>query len=108
MPLYPPTPGTTTATPMGSMGILVTNPGAIANGYSWTYTSSSKAFPAYTPVPANAAYIGGLLDLLSAARLSDLNALRVAVENLRVFTENLAKQHNQVSLDLAAAGLIST
>jgi hypothetical protein len=107
MPLYPPTPGTTTATPMGSMGILATTPGAISNGYSWTYTASAKTFPAYTPIPVSTAYAGGLLDLLSAARLADLNALRAAVENLRVFTENLAKQHNQISLDLAAAGLIS-
>ena len=108
MPLYPGTASTTPATPVGAMGLMVTNPSAVPTGYSWVYNSAGKTLPAYTPNTQASAYTGGLLDLLQAARLSDLNTLRVAVENLRVFTENLAKQHNQISRDLAAAGLIST
>lgn len=92
---------------MGALGIMVTTPGAASTGYSWTYTPSTKGFPAYTATPVNSAYLGGLLDLLQAARLADLNSVRVALENLRVFTENLAQQHNAVSLDLKAAGLIN-
>jgi len=91
------------------------NPPAVAHvhpqpdtGYSWTYTGSAKALPAYTPDIENVAYTGSLLDLSQAGRLTDLNALRVAVENLRVFTENVAKQHNQVTQDLISYGIIST
>ena len=40
------------------------------------------------------------------AKLSDLNALRVACENLRAFTEDLAQQHNSLIADLKALGLI--
>jgi hypothetical protein len=90
------------------MGLLATTPGAVSTGYSWVYSAAAKPLPAYTSAVKSSAYTGGLLDLLQAARLSDVNDLRVAYENLRVFTENLAKQHNQVSLDLAAAGIIST
>ncbi len=106
MPLVNP-PSGAGATPVGSMGIMATNPGAVNTGYSWTYNTAAKGFPAYTPNVQNTAFLGGLLDLLQAARLADLNTTRVALENLRVFTENLAKQHNQISLSLAEAGLIS-
>jgi hypothetical protein len=106
MPLWSAFP-VSAGTPVGSMGLLATTPGAVSTGYSWTYNTAAKAFPAYTPNVQSSAYVGNLLDLTQALRLTDGNALRVALENLRVFTENLAKQHNQVSLDLAAAGLIS-
>jgi hypothetical protein len=105
MPLTNPPSGT--AVPMGSLGIMATTPAAVPTGYSWTYNTAAKTFPGYTPNTQTTAFTGGLLDLTIAAKLADLNTLRVAVENLRVFTENLAKQHNQVSLDLLAAGLIS-
>jgi hypothetical protein len=109
MPLEnPPSTGGAAGTPVGAMGLLATNPAAVSTGYSWSYTASAKAFPSYTAQAKTSSYSGGLLDLLQAARLSDLNDLRVAVENLRRFTEALAQQHNAVSLDLAAAGIIST
>lgn len=89
------------------MGILATTPGAVTTGFTWTYNASNKTFPAYTPNVENVAFTGGLLDLLLAAKVTDLNNLRVAVENLRVFAENLAQQHNAVSIDLRNSGLIS-
>jgi hypothetical protein len=75
-------------------------------GYSWAYTDKAKSLPSYTANVQGSAYSGGLLDLLQAARLTDLNTLRVAVENQRVLTENLAKQYNQLCQDLIALGLI--
>jgi hypothetical protein len=106
MPLYPPSTSGA-STPVGVMGLLATTPSAVTTGYTWTYAAQAKAFPAYTSNPQGAAYAGGLLDLLQAARLTDLNAVRVAMENLRVFTENLAQQHNAISIALRDAGLIS-
>lgn len=94
-------------TPVGSMGLIAQAPAAAPAGFSWTYNTQSKALPAYTPVVMNTAFTGGLLDLLQAARLSDLNALRLAVENLRVFAEALTHQHNAISIALRDAGLIS-
>jgi hypothetical protein len=107
MPLYPPPAPVSSATPVGTMGLLATTPTAVTTGYTWTYATQAKAFPAYISNPQGAAYVGGLLDLLQAARLTDLNAVRVAMENLRVFTENLAQQHNAISIALRDAGLIS-
>jgi hypothetical protein len=107
MPLTNPPTGSG-GVPIGALGLMATTPASVSTGYSWVYGSAAKSFPAYTPATRSSAYTGGLLDLLQAAKLTDINDLRVAIENLRVFTENLAKQHNQVSLDLAAAGIIST
>lgn len=106
MPLSP--VPVSSATPVGSMGLLATNPGAVTTGYSWTYAAQDKAFAAYTPIPVTTAYVGSLLDLSQAGRLTDLNALRLAVENLRVFAEDLAQQHNSISIALRDAGLISS
>ncbi len=83
-------------------------PTAVSTGYSWGYTQESKTLPTYSSTSLNTPFVGGLLDLLSAARLTDLNATRAAYENLRQFTEALAKQHNQLCRDLIAAGIIST
>jgi hypothetical protein len=106
VPLIVPFSGS--GTPTGALGLLATNPGAVTSGYAWTYSSKAKTLPAYTSTPLNSAFTGGLLDLLQAARLSDLNTTRAAYENLRVFTESLANQHNQLCADLVAAGIIST
>lgn len=93
---------------MGTMGLVATSPGSVPSGYAWGYTASSKVLPPYSALTVPTAFTGGLLDLLQAARLADLNSLRLAVENLRVFTEALAQQHNAISLDLKAMGLINT
>jgi len=98
-------PGAVTA-PLGDLGILACNPAAVSTGYVWGYTQESKTLPAYTPAVLGSPFLGGLLDLLSAARLADLNTVRVAVENQRAFTEGIAKQHNQLCADLVRAGII--
>ncbi len=108
MPLTNP-PDTHTHTNLsGPISFFAATPQTQPTGYSWTYNTSALTLPAYTPNVQSSAYLGGLLDLLQAARLSDLNTLRVAVENLRVFSENVAKQHNHLCQDLVAYGLIST
>lgn len=102
MPLYNPVPNM--AGPLGFFGATpITQPGV----YSWGYATSNRALASYTTNSQSGAYLGGLLDLLQAARLSDLNTLRVAVENLRVFTESVAQQHNAMALDMKALGLIN-
>lgn len=94
-------------TPVGNIGVLMAAPVNVSSGYTWGYNAESKALGPYTPNVQSVAYAGGLLDLLQAARLSDLNSARAAYENLRVFTENLAKQHNQLCRDLINAGIIA-
>lgn len=101
-------PPVSTGTPVGTMGLMATTPGAVTSGYTWTYATQGKGLPAYTADVRSSAFTGGLLDLLQAARLSDLNTLRASYENLRVFTESLAQQHNAISIALRDAGLISS
>lgn len=102
MPLTNPSPSF--AGPVGFFGVT---PVAQPTGYVWNYAVQDKTLNTYTPNSQASAYTGGLLDLLQAARLTDLNTLRVAVENQRAFTESLAKQHNQLCQDLRAYGLIA-
>lgn len=108
MPLNNPQTPVVTGTPTGTLGLMMQSPASVSSGYSWTYSTNAKPFPAYTANVQNVAYTGSLLDLSQAGRLTDVNSLRVAYENLRVFTENLAQQHNAISLDLKAAGIINT
>ncbi len=79
----------------------------IGRGYGMAWTPELRATPAYTATPVPGPFVGGLLDLLSAARLADLNTLRAAVENNRVFAEETRKQLNALVADMTAAGLIS-
>ncbi len=105
MPFIPPPAagGPDLSGPLGFFGASpTTRPGSYTSGYtSWNRTEAS-----YTPNSQSSACTGGLLDLLQAARLSDLNALRVAVENLRVFSESAVQQHNALVNDLKTLGLI--
>lgn len=78
-----------------------------ATGYTQGYTPTAKALAAYTPNVQSSAFTGGLLDLLQAARLTDLNTTRLALENLRAFTESLAKQHNALMAELTSFGLLA-
>ncbi len=111
MPLTNPATGSggaSAAAPLGVLGLMATTPTAVPSGYTWTYAAQRKDLPAYTPTVMSTAFGGSLLDLSQAGRLSDLNSLRVAYENLRVFTENLAQQHNAISIALRDAGLIAS
>ncbi len=95
MPLYSPPP---------SWGGL---PGMPAGPYTAGYSATNRTLPSYTADPKTSAFVGGLLDLLQAARLSDLNAVRVALENLRALSEGTAQQHNALVADLKAMGILS-
>lgn len=81
--------------------------GAGAGPYTAGYSSTNRALPSYTANVENTTFSGGLLDLLQAARLTDLNAVRVALENLRVFSEAAAQNHNALVADLKAMGILS-
>lgn len=104
MPLYGP-PSATLSGP--TLGFFGAPPVPQPTGYTAGWVTSSRALASYAPDTQSSAFSGGLLDLLQAARLSDLNKVRVAYENLRVFTESAVQQHNQLVADLRSLGLIS-
>jgi hypothetical protein len=104
MPLTNPPPSSGFAGPVGFYGVT---PIGQPTGYVWNYVTQNKTLSAYAANVQSSAYVGGLLDLLQAARLADLNTLRVSVENQRVFTEAIAQQHNQLCQDLKAMGIIA-
>lgn len=105
MPLYPPVPsGAPDLTgPLGFFGAgATTRPGPYTSALSLT----NRAMGSYTANAQSSAYTGGLLDLLQAARLSDLNALRVSSENDRALSEGIASTLNALLTDLKVLGLI--
>ena len=104
MPLYNPAP--TVPDWSTTFGVMGAAPVPRSTGYTAGYTTASKALGSYTANTQASAFTGGLLDLLQAARLSDLNTTQVAVENLRALTESMAGQHNQLVADLKLTGLI--
>lgn len=80
---------------------------AIGSGYGMAWTPEQRTTSSYSANAQSSAYVGGLLDLLQAARLSDLNSLRVAVENNRAFGEETRKQLNALVQDMKNAGLLT-
>lgn len=80
----------------------VTQPGA----YSMGFATWDRALGPYTAAAKTTAYPGGVLNLLAAASVTELNDLRVAYENLRLFAEAVAKQHVALITDLKSLGLI--
>lgn len=80
----------------------VTQPGP----YTTVFAASDRAMGGYTAMARPTTYPVGVLNLLAAAQGADLNDLRAAVENLRVFTESVAKQHVALITDLKSLGLI--
>jgi hypothetical protein len=91
-------------TTVGFYGVApATRPAAITQ----TYSTAARTMNAYTADDESAAYSG--IDNAQAgsvyAQLSDLNALRVAVENLRAAVENRSQVLNAVIDDLQANGL---
>lgn len=86
-------------TGVGFYGVApVTRPAALTQ----TYSTADRTLSAYTPNTQGTAYTGAAD---GEAKLADLNALRVAYENLRAFVEDLAQHHNAVVDDLQAYGL---
>lgn len=103
MPLTNP-PSVDLTGPLGFFGATpTTRPGSYTAGYA----TANKAMGGYTANVQNGAYTGGLLDLLQAAKLTDLNTLRVAVENLRAMVEAATQQHNALIADMKTLGLVS-
>ncbi len=80
----------------------VTQPGT----YSMAFAVPDRALGSYTAAAKTTAYPGGVLNLLAAASVTELNDLRVAYENLRLFAESVAKQHVALITDLKSLGLI--
>lgn len=70
--------------------------------FTQTYSTADRTLGAYTPDSESVAYTGAAD---GEAKLVDLNALRVAYENLRAFTEDLAQHHNALLDDLQLYGL---
>jgi len=71
--------------------------------YTQTYSTASRTHAAYTSDPESSAYTGAAD---GEAKLVDLNALRVAYENLRVAYESTSQVLNQLLDDLQANGLL--
>lgn len=70
--------------------------------YTQTYATADRTLAAYTPDVENVAYTGATD---GEAKLADIEALRVAYENLRAFVEDLAGAVNSIIDDLQALGL---
>lgn len=76
------------------------------NAYTQTFATTSRTHAAYAADPESVAYTGTPADAAHTAKLDDLNALRVAYENLRVHHESTCKVLNQVIDDLQLLGLL--
>ncbi|MHC4647637.1 MAG: hypothetical protein ACYTBJ_19395, partial [Planctomycetota bacterium] len=78
--------------------------------YTQTYSTADRTFSAYTPDDESVAYTG--IDNAQAgtpyAQVTDLNSLRVAYENLRAFSEDMAGIVNSLVDDHQALGLCAT
>lgn len=72
---------------------------AVLSGYTQTYATADKTLGAYTADVQTTEYTAPTL-LSTASKLEDLNGLRVAYENLRAFTEDLAQIVNSLINDL--------
>lgn len=72
--------------------------------YTQTYATTTRTLGPYTSDPESTAYTAPTL-LSESAKLTDLNALRVAYENLRGFVEQLAGVVNSMVDDRQLDGL---
>jgi hypothetical protein len=90
------------------LGFWDATPVARPGPYVQSYATSTRALAAYTSITASTAYAGLASGQAGApyAQASDLNSLRAAYENLRVFAENTAQVLNALVSDLKAMGLL--
>lgn len=104
--------GTTTGTKLGTattqkLGFWNATPVVRPGAFTQTYATADRTLSAYTPDVENSAYTG--IDNAQGgtpyAQLTDLNALRVAVENLRAFAEDAAQLLNALVDDAQSIGL---
>jgi len=85
-----------------TVGFYGVTPASRPAALTQTYSTADRTLSAYTPDPESSAYTGAAD---SEAKLADLNSLRVAYENLRAFTEDLAQLVNALIDDLQLNGL---
>lgn len=86
------------------VGFYSTTPVARPGTYNLT-GSADRTLGAYASDPESSAYTGTPADAASTAKLADLNALRTAYENLRVYVEDLAGLTIGTATDLKTLGL---
>lgn len=90
------------------LGFWGATPVARTTGYTQTYATASRTHAAYTADAENVAYTG--IDNAQAgtvyATVADLNALRVAYENLRAAVESAKNVLNQVIDDMQTYGIL--
>jgi hypothetical protein len=105
--------GTTTGTKIGTattqkLGFWNAAPVARPGSYALNYTTNTRTLAAYTSAPASTAYSGLSSGQAGSpyAQAADLNSLRVAYENLRVFSENTTQLLNALVNDLKSMGLL--
>jgi len=85
-----------------NVGFYNTAPVAKPAAYTQTYSTADRTLAAYTANVQGTAYTGAAD---GEAKLADLNALRVAYENLRAFCEDAVQMLNAVVDDHQALGL---
>jgi len=105
--------GTTAGTRLGAstsqkLGFWGATPVAQPGSYVQTYSTSTRTLGPYTPAATATAYAGLASGQAGTpyAQANDLNSLRTAYENLRVFAENSAQVLNALVNDLRAMGLL--
>lgn len=82
-------------------GVFNTTPATRTAAYTQAYATASRTLAAYTADSESVAYTGAAD---GEATLADLNALRVAYENLRAFVESIAGVLNSHTDDLQLYG----
>lgn len=82
----------------------ITRPGTYSQGYA----ASSRSLAAYSAAISSTSFVGLSSGQAASpyAQVTDLNGLRVAYENLRVFAENSTQLLNALINDLKAMGLL--
>ncbi len=91
------------------LGVFGTLPTTRTAAYTRTYSTADRTLGAYTPDDESVGYTqvgagGDTVDITDVAKLTDLNALRVAVENLRTFVEDAVGMLNSVVDDFQLYG----
>jgi len=91
----------------GAIGFFGATPVVRATALTQTYSTADRTLSAYTADDESVAYTG--IDNLQAGtvygQVADVNALRVAYENLRALTEDLAAFVNALVDDMQGYGL---
>jgi Ubiquitin-activating enzyme E1 FCCH domain len=104
--------GTTTGTKLGTattekIGFWNATPVVRPSAWTQTFATADKTISAYTSDPESSAYTG--IDNLQVgtvyATVADLNALRVAYENLRAMAEDVQQGLNALIDDMQTIGL---